>query len=183
MMEMPSWRGQKTAGRGTPKCTSTSTASASPIGDETSWLARLIHQAVDRRRCARRQRQQHHLQRVGRAVRARTRDPANSTTFGPDWLNLSGSGAMPLRPCVSNNGFMTDQTKARPRPSLPRGGFVAWLCCAAAMVLAAYGDMNDHPVLRALGIGAFLVAFVVFGYFVMQTMTKWLGSGWWRKNP
>jgi hypothetical protein len=90
---------------------------------------------------------------------------------------------MQLRPCVSNNGFMTDQTKARSRPSLPRGGFVAWLCGAAAMVLAAYGDMNDHPVLRALGIGAFLVAFVVFGYFVMQTMTKWLGSGWWRKNP
>jgi hypothetical protein len=82
-----------------------------------------------------------------------------------------------------DDAVMTDEPKARPRPSLPRGGIVAWLCGATAMIVAAYGDMNDHPVLRAVGIGAFFVAFVVFAYFVMQTMTKWLGRGWWRKNP
>jgi hypothetical protein len=86
-------------------------------------------------------------------------------------------------PSVSQNGSMTDEPGARPRPSLPPGGIVAWLWCAAAMALAAYADMNDHPVLRAVGIGGFLIGFVVFGYFVMQTMTKWLGRGWWRKNP
>jgi hypothetical protein len=110
--------------------------------------------------------------------------PAPLTTSISHWLDCCGSSETHAEiPCVANNGFMADEPGARPRPSLPRGGIAAWLSGAAAMALAAYADMNNHPVLRAIGIAAFLIAFVVFGYFVMQTMTKWLGRGWWRKSP
>jgi hypothetical protein len=65
-------------------------------------------------------------------------------------------------------------------PRLPRGGLIAWLVCVVGVVIGGYGDSSGHKLVSGLGIGIFLCGFVVFAYYVMRTMKRWLGPNWWR---
>lgn len=73
---------------------------------------------------------------------------------------------------------MSDPDRRKWRFPLEPAGFIAWLWGIASMGLAAYGDMNDIAVLRAIGIASFLLAFLAFGYFVSRGLTRLWGPDW-----